>query len=410
MSFQFPSSVEIVDCVLTNKNQNASLKIFDQIVTFDIWEDVSKPTMYAEITITDFIDLLNKFPLIGEEEIELAVKTTTTPITKFKFKIFEICNISKTSNGRGLTYTIKGVSKEHFLNGVRYVSKAYTGMLSDIVPQVLSEYLNSDKPIVVDQSKGIQTLVVPRLTPFSFIDMCRLRAVSGKYASSAYVFFENQDGFHFKTIEGLIEDGLANIGSKVFQYRLSNTLNMDKNRYSDQYRSLQSFEIVQNNDSIERLTLGTFKALTKTFDIATKSFTSKTFDIRSELDKYKFPNKTDKLSSTFDFIKEYDSETPLQFFRFIDSSVPDNFIDTSMAIRNSYKNLLNTSFVRVKTHGDTTLKAGAVIKIDIPVSSGFDERKLDEKSGNYLILRLRHMFSGGLTPTHEIVMDCTKVL
>lgn len=410
-NLSLPSSVEIVDCILTNKNIGFELRIFDQILTFDIWEDVSKPTIYAELHIQDYIDLLNRGPLIGEEEITISFKSPSAPITNYTLKVFEICNIRKTNNGRGIEYTIRCVSKEHLSNSMRFISQSYEGVISDIVPQVLSQYLGSDKAIVIDPSKGIQSLVVPRLNPLMFIDMCRQRAVSQQYASSSYVFFENQDGFHFKTIEGLITDNVPLIGSKVFYYKLSNATETDNERYSVQYRTLQSFEVVQNTDSVERMSLGTFKAVTKTFDIATKKFTSIPFDLRSEFDRYKFPNKSDKISNTSKFINEYESDTPHQFFRFVNSLVPENYIDTSMALRNSYKNLLNTSFVRVKVHGDSTLKAGGIIKMNFPKSSGFDEvDKEDPLTGNYLVLRLRHMISGGVTPTHEVVMDCTKVL
>lgn len=409
-----PSSVEIRECSLGIKSAGLEIGILDQIISFDIWEDVSKPTIYAELHIQDYVDLLNKAPIIGEEEIKITFNTPSAPAITYVFKVFEICNIKKTNNARGMNYTIRCVSREHFTNSMRFITQSYEGVISDIVPQVLSQFLGSNKPIVIDPTKGLQTLVVPRLNPLSFIDMCRQRAVSKQYSSSSYVFFENQDGFHFKTIEGLITDNLPLIGSKEFTFKLNNTLpDISKNRdlYSIQYRTLQSFEIVQDTDSIERMSLGTFKAVTKTFDIATKKFNSIVFDLRSELDKYKFPNTNEKISNTPEFIQEYESDTPQQFFRFTNSLAPENYIDTAMALRNSYKNLLNTSYIRIKVHGDSTLKAGSIINVNIPVGSGFDEvNKRDASSGNFLILRLRHLISGGVTPTHEVVMDCTKVL
>lgn len=405
-----PGYVKLSRCRLTNYLIDASLEILEQVQAISIFEDISKPTIFAQIQIADAIDLLHKFPIIGQEQLEITFSTAEQVEVTYKLSVFEITNINKIKGDRVQIYTLNCVSAEHLYNSSTVITQGYEGIISDIVPDVLARYTKTRKGIVVDTTKGAQSIIVPRLTPFEFIDMCRLRAVSQKYSASSYVFFENQDGFHFKTIESLIEDGVNNIGSRRFIYKRQNTIKDTPDKIAIQYRTLQSYEFVQSVDNNERFIKGTLKALTKTFDIVTKKMTTVNFDLINELEKMKFPNEKQKLDMTSEFIREYQTNTPIQFFRFGNSLNPDNFIDTSLAIRNSYKNLLNSSFVRIKIHGDSGLKVGSVINLTTPLSSGFDENNIDEESGNYLVLRLRHNITGGLTPIHQMVLDCTRVV
>jgi hypothetical protein len=208
----------------------------------------------------------------------------------------------------------------------------------------------------------------------------------------------------------LIEEGVQNIGSRNFIYKQHQTIKDTPEKNVIQYRTMQSYEYVQNVDNNERLIRGTLKAVTKTFDIVTKKMIVSNFDLISDVSKMKFPNDKQKLDMNAEFINQYATSTPIQFFRFSNSLVPENFIDASVAIRNSYKNIFNSSFVRIKIHGDSGLKAGSVINITVPLSSGFDENNIDTESGNYLVIRLRHILSGGTSPLHEIVLDCTRVI
>jgi hypothetical protein len=405
-----PGYVKITRCRLSNYRIDGGVNILDQIQSIDIFEDISKPTLYAQISIIDSIDLINKLPIVGQEQLEIVFATAENVEVVYKFSIFEVSNVNKIISDRSQIYLLRGVSNEHLHNSTNIITQAYEGLISDMVPDVLSRYTKTKKDTAADVTKGSQTIVVPRLTPFEFIDMCRHKAVSQKYPASSFLFFENQDGFHFKTIESLIEEGVKNIGTKTFIYRRQQNIKDTNDKHLVQFRTLQSYEYVQSVDNNERFVKGTLKAVTKTFDIATKKMNTIDFDLRTELEKMKFPNEKQKLDMSADYIREYETKTPIQFFRFGNSLSPDNFIDTSLAIRNSYRHLFNSSFVRVKIHGDTSIKAGGVINITTPLSSGYDENAIDSESGNYLVLRLRHIIQAGVSPTHQIVLDCTRVL
>ena len=395
--------------ITSSKSIGASMVPIDQMVSLDIWEDMTKPTMYATLTLLDTLGMLEKFPIIGEETVEIEIQTPgLSAPAKFTFKCFEITNLQRLPNGKGMSYTLRCVSEEHLRNSSTMVRESMTEIISNMVPHILRNHLETQKPMIVDPTKGIQTIVFPRLSPLQAIDMMRLRAVSKDYASSAYVFFENQAGFNFKTVEGLYKDGLASVGSRVFN--MNQNAMADKNSLGDSFRTIQSHQVIHRADSMRKLTQGAFRSITRVFDISTKSYETIDYDIEAAFSS--FENTAKKtLSNTTEWLDEYSKGVRKQFFGVKDTSRPDSFITNAIGVKASFVELLNDDITRVLIHGDTGLKVGDVITLNIPQVDGLSSRKKPDAfmSSNYLITRLRHMISFNVKTTHEIVMDCVKM-
>lgn len=393
----------------SSKSVGAAVVPLDQMLSLDIWEDMTKPTMYATLTLLDTLGMLEKFPIIGEETVEIEFQTLglATP-AKYTFKCFEISNLQRLANGKGMTYTLRCVSEEHLRNTSAMVRESMTEIIGNMVPYILQKHLASSKPLIVDQTKGIQTIIFPRLSPLQAIDMLRLRAVSKNYLSSSYVFFENQAGFNFKTVEGLYKDGLTSIGSRVFN--MNQNLMAEKNNLADSFRTLQSHQVIHRADSMRKLTQGAFRSITRVFDVSTKSFETLEYDIETAFSSFETTAKK-TLSNTTEWLDEYSRGVRRQFFGIKDTSRPDLFITNAIGVRNSFVELLNDDVTRVLIHGDSGLKVGDVVRLNIPQVDGLTSRKAPDAimSSNYLIIRLRHMISFNVKTKHEIVMDCVKM-
>lgn len=402
--------VEVKRLVITSsKSINASMVPIDQMVSLDIWEDMTKPTMYATLTLLDTLGMLEKFPIIGEETVEIEIQTPslTTP-AKFTFKCFEIANLQRLANGKGMSYTLRCVSEEHLRNSSMMVRESMTETTSNMVPYILQKHLQTKKPMIVDPTKGIQTIVFPRLSPLQAIDMLRLRSVSKDYTSSAYVFFENQAGFNFKTVEGLYKDGLTSIGSRVFN--MNQNAMAEKKLLGDSFRTIQSHQVIHRSDTMRKLAQGAFRSVTRVFDVSTKTYDTINYNFEDVFSSFETAAKK-TLSNTTEWLDEYSRGVPRQFFGVKDASRPDSFITNAIGIRNSFIELLNDDITRILIHGDTGLKAGDVIKLNIPQVDGLSSQKKPDAfmSSNYLVTRLRHMITFNLKTTHEIVLDCVKM-
>jgi hypothetical protein len=406
-----PGDVEIKRFEISNKTLKASMSPLDQLLGADIFEDITKPTLYAEFYFQDSLNLLKNFPIIGEEDISIEIKTPgIAKTTLYKFRTFDIANIAKDKNGKGLTYVIRCVSDEHLRAGSSLVKESQTNTVDKMVPYILSKYCDSKKAIIIDDTKGIQTIPFPKQNPLMAIDMLRQRAVSKEYAASAYVFFENQDGFNFMTIEGLIKQGKKDIGSRIFN--VIQNPNASKEAVANSFRTVKKYETIAKADGNKKASQGIYQAVTKTFDINTKGFESRDFNLKEVFNKLQKPASGKvQIPNSDEFIKEYGQGVPKQFFTLKDTLRPDNFMDTAMAVRNSYSVLLNSEVVRFLVHGDSGLKVGDLITVNFSDPVGTTDRKKDDPmlSGNYLITKLRHMITPSTKNKHEISMDCVKM-
>lgn len=395
--------------ITSSKTVGASVVPSDQLVAVDIWEDMTKPTMYATLTVMDTLGMLEKFPILGEETVTIDIQTPGMPVsTKFVFRCFEVSNMQRLANGKGMSYTLRCVSEEHIRNGGVLVKESMNDIISNMIPTILAKHLQTKKELAMDPTKGIQAIAFPRLSPLEAIDMLRQRGVSKDYASSAYVFFENQAGFNFKTVEGLYKEGKQTIGTRTFN--MQQNVMADSQTQAKSYRTILSHQIIRRSDTVRKVAQGAFRSVTQVFDLATKSFQSIKFNVEDKFSQLETTKKK-TLPNTQEWIDEYTGGTPRYFISAKDTSRPDTFMSDLIGMRNSFAELINDEIVRVLVHGDTALKAGDVVSLTLPQVDGLSSRKKPDKfmTGDYLIIRLRHMISFNVKTTHEIVFDCVKM-
>jgi len=357
----------------------------------------------------DSIGMLETFPIIGEEDIEIEIQTPgLDKTTLFKFKCFEVTNVQKIDNGKGVTFVMRCVSREHLYNATSPIAEGKTDTITNMVPYFLQNYLHTDKKFISDETKGIHSIVFPRLSPLESIDMLRQRAVSKEYPSSSYVFFENQAGFNFKTVEGLYKEGSKNIGSRVFNAQQNTMAN--KEAQANSYRTLLDYQIINRSDSVKKAQEGVYKAVTKVFDMSKKTFESIEFELKDSFKDFE-TSANKKMPNTTDFINEFASGVPKQFLTIKDTTRPDMYMDQAMAIKNSFARLLNDDVTRILIHGDTGLKVGDVITLKLPQADGMTKRKKQDSltSSDYLVIRLRHMLTPSTKVKHQIALDCVKM-
>lgn len=402
--------VTINDIILKNKNTNASINPSEQINFIDIYEDFNSPTLYAEISFDDKIGLLNDFPIIGEEYFEITFQTPGLSYpTTYKFNTFGLSAVQQSMNSKGYSYVLKCVSEEHLTQGNIQITQSYNETIDSIVQNIFSRYINTKKQLFIDPTKGNETIVFPRVYPLVAIDMIRKRAVHQKYTSSSFVFFENQNGFNFKCIEQMIEDGKQNIGSKKFYY-FSNG-QKDKQSEALMFRSIIEYENIGRTDLNDIIQDGGIKNKVKTFDFFTKKFDEVEFDMSKKFSEIVKMDKNNTLNITESTIKNFANAPSFNFFIPKDTNRKENFLETMLGARQSFAKIFNSNFVRVYIHGDSSIKVGDVIELNLPKASGLTETKnVDELvGGNYIVTRLRHNITTVGKCKHYISMDCNKM-
>lgn len=402
--------VIIKDITLSNKNTGGRINPSDQISSIDIYEDFNSPTLYAEINFDDRIGLINDFPIIGEELFEITFQTPGLPYpTTYKFNTYAVSDLQQQMNSKGYTYTIKCVSIEQIIQGNINIVNSYNETINDIVSNIFTRYLKTNKIVDIDPCKGNETIVLPSVTPLTAIDMLRKRAVHPKYVSSTFVFFENQSGFNFKCIEQMMEDGKNKIGSKKFYY-FSNG-QKDKNTEALMFRSIIEYENIGRTDITDLIQSGGVKNKVKTFDIFSKKVSDTVFDMSQKFASMVGTDKKNTLNITESTMNEFAGDATFTYYIPKDTNRKENFLENMMGARLAYQLLFNSNFVRAYVPGDSSIKVGDVIELNLPKATGTTESKGTDTlaDGNYIVSRLRHNITTVGKTKHYISMDCNKV-
>lgn len=414
-----PGDVTILKVTLqkTSPGEQIPVDIRPQLLSMSIYEDVEEPTMMLEIAMVDSINLVQDYPITGEELITVSFYTPgRDKPTKLNFMTFSVESTGTAPSSKGSIYLLKAVSPAHYFNSSELIEKSYKDTVDEIVRDIIKTTLQNSPlgttKMFAEKTKGILPITIPRLKPFQAIDLLRQKAVSAEFASGgSYVFFENQYGYQFKSIEGLLRDGKSDIQSKVFTYAPDTNSDNDRKQYS--FRNIIRYNHLGKFNSIEKLNSGTVVNTVQAFDILTKGTETTEFKLSEKAKTFISTDNKSRLPNSSEFIEKYSKAAAKKFFMAKDTSRGNDYIDTSLGSKSAYSSLLNQNAVRVLVYGDSYLAAGDLIQLNLPETSGTTEKKNMDRnnSGNYLITKLRHILTmeEGGKPKHQISMDCVRM-
>jgi len=411
-----PGEAKITLFDLTSLDGSIRQSIINQVISFDIYESIMLPLMVCDIAVKDSIGLIDQFPIIGEEFVEIEVKNPETQNAYFfKFKTVSVTNKVTNPDGKMMSYIIRCMSEEIIENSKKRIQKRFTGLSPyEMISQIVQNDLKSTKKLFVDDApiKGNESIFVNNLAPMQAVDMIRRRTVTSKYQSSAYNFFENRDGFNFVTIDKMMITGKQSIGDRIFFYD-SHTNSKVENI---NIRNILAYRQVASANPVDFVQSGAVSNITQSLDIRTGSISTVNFNLKDNLDKFTQADKSGisaKATSVFmnrAGSKVSEIENPLQLFSPKSSKNGDSFREDKLGFLQSYVSQLVGNIVRVLVYGDTTLTAGAVITLKFPDVSGTTDKKDDSRlaSGNYLISKIRHTFVNADKTYYKCSMECIK--
>jgi hypothetical protein len=186
--------------------------IIDQL---SIFESIYNNCMFGNMKLRDGTGFVEANAIVGSGEEKILFEiltekpesdgTLTTNIEK-EFRINSIANGSK--NPKFTSYDIGICSPYLYVNNKKKLSRSYMKMTaSEIVDQIGAEILKFGTmgdwtDLKTTPTKHIKEIVVPNWNPFQVINFLAKNSVSSN-GSSNYLFFENNDGFKFTTIDDL---------------------------------------------------------------------------------------------------------------------------------------------------------------------------------------------------------------
>ena len=415
-----PGDINVTSIQLFNFAKSYSQEISAQINTIEIYESIISPLIFAVFYVDDSINLHEKFPIKGEEWIQ--IKAQAPGVSRknnfnYSLRIIQKVNLSTNAQGKSTQYKLIACSEEYQNNAKGIVSKTFnnttiTSMVSDIITN--SQFLNSKKKISTagGETRGGQTLTIPNFSPLKAIDFLRQRAVSEKYKTSIFVFFETREQFNFTTLEYLFENGRSNSRNPIFFFNTA--LNRDiKLSDVEQARNIISYKHIVSGDPIISANRGGFRNEVINHDLRTATVTRVT---TTKSDVSSASNYGDKKVSHTSGAITNDLENPFgtdKVLFFTNSRKPQTYREISIGANKVYSEQFMQNIVRILVAGDTSIQAGQMVNIELPEFKGTTEdgntsRKSKYTSGNYIVTKLRHTIYNQGRWQHRLVMECEK--
>jgi len=415
------------------------------VIGLTLFEDISSMTISGTVAIADSVNLASHGPLLGQEYLHLKISTPTfkdeSSVINFSKNAFLIHSVSKrqeiTDGVQG--FTLSFVSSELIKNQRLKVTQSLTDTWSNIVEKMLTDpaYIDTKKKINIEPTSGIKKFVAPNVRPLDIVILAMKQAVSEFQGEPTYLFYETLKGFNFRTLASHYND--ASQLEYIIVTPGTNPVGSKKYNILNELRTVISYEIVSNNDSIANYRTGMFGSKLITHDISQKKYTTKTYNYHDEFvneshivsgvteSKSEFPLVSAiKLNENGLRVSDFPARTfvmPTSLSGDADSQhQTENNTSPYMAYdphkwlqrRNSQMvQLENALQVNIITHGNTLINAGDKVVLNLPYNASVkspSNEKFDRfYKGPFLIKRIRHDFIMTSSPKmHRMYMSLVK--
>ena len=396
------------------------------IVSFSYFENVFSPMLTAQVLITtsgnvipdeegEFTSIYNGLPLRGGEKVSIKIPANSENNTDLEFTeengrelyVGSITNVIIEAEKE--IFTLNLVSREAITNETQRVGKKFpvSEPISDSVKEIIKKYLLSEKNIDVDDTQNPYGFIGNMKKPFTIITWLASKSVSGqaggKSATAGYFFFETKEGYHFRSVDSLIQQEPYEI-----EYTYSPKIIDDQSADND-FRILK-YETRNNQNLIQNLERGAYCTYRMYYNPVGMSFTTPEEGLFKVTD---YAEKMENLGKDFEIFlppvdKNNDSlgNVPSRFVTGVldfgtlerkgsrarkKNADPMNIHSQAMMRYNT----LFTQQLEMTIPLNTNLCSGSIIKCKFAkVTTSKDKVIDDEQSGLYMIKELVHYYEG----------------
>ena len=381
----------------------------------DYYESIESPSISMTLRFIDIDQVIGRKGITGGELIELTVKDGDEDefkITKdHKLMLNAVSDMNTTSQIQEAT--LEFISQETIINETARLNKKFAGNVSQTVKDILTEDKKGIKTkkkvfgpkkegeIEEDRATNSYSFVGNLKRPFDTIQwLCAKSQSSTK--NFGFLFFENLDGYHFRSIENLLKQEPLRYEQTDSPFESQNKAIILQNKLN------------QSNDIGMNCRMGMYANKTIYIDIENQGASVDDFDVtKLELNKpVKLMDGLEKHPTRL--MLRVDDVGVAQVGAAKSETVPKSELakyQNKSYIRN---NLLFSQSLSISIPLNSTLRVGVVIDIKLPTKKGdgtnqtdsFGSEKGNDPSGRYLIAELRHLIGRGKSETQlKLIRD-----
>ena len=411
------------ELTLESNDQERTADLRSGVVSVDYYEDILSPTVTAKIRVINTGDTIakegeserqsiyNGLPLRGGERLSMKIldqgkadndgkEKTGLDFTDPKKYLFVSSITQVLQETQRESFLLNLVSREAITNETTRVMKRYNGPISGTVRKILTDPLigfnvdESKLDDIVESTRGSYDFVGNLRKPFSTLISLASKSVPdvSKNATAGFVFFQNQDGFKFASIDSLIKES-----SKVtYTYTDVNESSITRN---NDFKILK-YTVDKNQNLIENLRMGTYSFVRLAFNPLTFAFSQTKYNygakegIKNLGKDLELPKISDDSNLTLDQLPTRTVSQIVDVGAAVGVSTDTNYSPEEYQGQNIVRyNLLMTQNISMTVPCNTDLKAGDIITCEFPKISREGKNEIDqETSGKYMIKELCHHF------------------
>ena len=418
------------ELTLESNDQERTADLRSGVVSVDYYEDILSPTVTAKIRVIntgdsispkDPIDpkktdgskqsIYNGLPLRGGERLSMKIldqgkannngkEKTGLNFTDPKKYLFVSSITQVLQETQRESFLLNLVSREAITNETTRVMKRYNGPISGTVRKILTDPLigfnvdESKLDDIVESTRGSYDFVGNLRKPFSTLISLASKSVPdvSKNATAGFVFFQNQDGFKFASIDSLIKEP----SKATYTYTDVNESSITRN---NDFKILK-YSVDKNQNLIENLRMGTYSFVRLAFNPLTFAFSQTKYNygakegIKNLGKDLELPKISDDSNLTLNQLPTRTVSQIVDVGAAVGVSTDTNYSPEEYQGQNIVRyNLLMTQNISMMVPCNTDLKAGDIITCEFPKISREDKNEIDqETSGKYMIKELCHHF------------------
>ena len=359
----------------------------NNLISLAYIEDIKSASVQMHITLTDTNDgILSE--MSGMEPVFIAFEDNDQNAFEQNLMVYDI-QARMISEGKSKA-TLVCCSPDLINNAATKVSRRFGSgggkTIDKIVKEdILEEILGTTRDIDARTTKNTFSFISPYWTPFTMINYLASKSIpkedkDSKNASAGYAFYENADGYHFRSYDSFCAD--------EYKYKCIVGYEEPAEAKPDpQIIAVESINIIENGDILMGLNIGSFNSKVMTFDMMDLGYKEYDFNIHKYYNSVPKLNGDVKLPKYFDKFKKNTVPTRIM------SKVIDTFTKdiTKLLSQSSLREkLFYNKKVEIEFTGNILPRVGEIVEL---TTYRGKERSLDTaNSGIYVIGRIQREY------------------
>lgn len=376
-------------------NFGNKLDLTEFVPEIHIFESIFDPFITARMSVNDTAGLIDRITWAGSKvTITFTSNEQLTPAT-YKFVVDSAVGATPGSLDKEQSYVVNMYSEEV----VRALSISVGEMFNRMSPEkmietVLRGKLNSEKTFIKDKTGSLDSINCANLRPFQAIDKIKKRAVSRDKASSSFVFFENQHGYNFRTIEQMLidarDDAQIKEGDRNFYLDSMKHLGVEHTSW----RQILAIERTQSQAYTDMLMSGGAAGQIYAYDINTGEHYKFKYTDRKDSANFDINPKsvTYQRVAIDDIIKTGDNVAGMVVAPITNQDDLER-IKKEIYVR-AFMSKLASNIVRMQIYGDSRMTVGTPVKLNLPIIDNTTNKQSNDIAGGvYLVSKVRHIIT-----------------